>query len=123
MPRRNDIESILVIGAGPHALSLVLRLLEGDPELLSERERGRMMLSVQNQRAEREVLEHVREIRVGRADAEIDACNAARFEKQRVSAMKGGRGGSATGSERGRRRGAQRQLNVEAQVGGVADNS
>ena len=38
-----------------------------------------MMLSVQNQRAEREVLEHVREIRVGRADAEIDACNAARF--------------------------------------------
>lgn len=35
----DDIKELVVIGAGPHSLSLVLRLLEPDPDLLSEKER------------------------------------------------------------------------------------
>ena len=34
---------LLVIGAGPHALSLVCRLIDDDPDLLTERERVRIM--------------------------------------------------------------------------------
>ena len=34
---------LLVIGAGPHALSLITRLVDDDPDLMSEKQRGRIM--------------------------------------------------------------------------------
>ena len=34
---------LLIIGAGPHALSLLCRLVDDDPDLLSEKERTRIM--------------------------------------------------------------------------------
>uniref|UniRef100_A0A7S4AP57 L-ornithine N(5)-monooxygenase n=1 Tax=Pseudo-nitzschia australis TaxID=44445 RepID=A0A7S4AP57_9STRA len=35
----NEIKELLVVGAGPHSLSLLLRLLEPDPDLLSDKTR------------------------------------------------------------------------------------
>ena len=39
---KKDLD-LLVIGAGPHALSLITRLVDDDPDLMSEKQRGRIM--------------------------------------------------------------------------------
>jgi hypothetical protein len=37
----DDVKELLIIGAGPHALTLLLRLLEPEPDFLTEKERSR----------------------------------------------------------------------------------
>ena len=39
---KKDLD-LLVIGAGPHALSLITRLVDDEPDLMTERQRGRVM--------------------------------------------------------------------------------
>ena len=59
------VKEILVIGAGPHALTLLLRLLEPDPDFLSEKERHRTAESTKRMRPLTEVKRHVKDISRG----------------------------------------------------------
>ena len=59
------VKEILVIGAGPHALTLLLRLLEPDPDFLSEKVRHRTAESTKRMRPFTEVKRHVKDISRG----------------------------------------------------------
>ena len=62
----DDIQELLVIGAGPHGLSLVLRLLEPDADFLTDKDRH---LQAEHRhrmaRPDRDVARHIRKLGVG----------------------------------------------------------
>jgi hypothetical protein len=60
-----DIQELLVIGAGPHGLSLVLRLLEPDADFLTDKERHLQAEHRHRMRPDRDVSRHVRQLGIG----------------------------------------------------------
>ena len=61
----NDVQELVIIGAGPHALSLLLRLLEPEPDLLSDKERHLQADYRQRMRPLGQVRRHVRDLLKG----------------------------------------------------------
>ncbi|CAD7969392.1 unnamed protein product [Amoebophrya sp. A25] len=57
---KESILELLVIGAGPHALSLLTRLIDDDPDLLTEMERSYMMRRARRYRPRTEVRAHLK---------------------------------------------------------------
>ena len=57
-----SIQELVVIGAGPHGLSLLLRLLEPDPDFLSDKERHLRSKYPQRMRPHRDVISHVKKL-------------------------------------------------------------
>ena len=60
-----EISELIVIGSGPHALSLVLRLLEPDADFLSDKERHLQAEYRDRMRPDRDVIQHVRNLARG----------------------------------------------------------
>ena len=60
-----EIQELLVIGAGPHGLSLVLRLLEPDADFLTDKERHLQAEHRHRMRPDRDVKRHIRQLGVG----------------------------------------------------------
>lgn len=58
----DPVKELLIVGAGPHALTLLLRLLEPDPDFLSEKVRHHQAESTKQMRPLREVHRHVKDI-------------------------------------------------------------
>lgn len=58
----NDIKELIVLGAGPHALALALRLLEPDADLLSDKERHLCADYVQRMRPLSQVRKHIQDL-------------------------------------------------------------
>ena len=56
----DDPLQLLVIGAGPHALSLLTRLLDDEPDLMTELERSYVMRRATRYRPRAEVREHLK---------------------------------------------------------------
>lgn len=64
--KKNDpIKELLIIGAGPHALTLLLRLLEPDPDMLSDKMRHEKAETTKNTRPIREVYNHIKDLSRG----------------------------------------------------------
>ncbi|KAL7532505.1 hypothetical protein ACHAXR_004670 [Thalassiosira sp. AJA248-18] len=61
----NDIQELVVIGAGPHGHALMLRLLEPDADFLSDKERHIQAEYTDRQRPIKEVVKHVRTLSHG----------------------------------------------------------
>jgi hypothetical protein len=62
----NDpVKELLIIGAGPHALTLLLRLLEPDPDFLSDMERHKKADFSSKMRPARQVYKHITDISRG----------------------------------------------------------
>ena len=59
IPPDQDLD-LLVIGAGPHALSLLTRLVDPEPDLLTERQRNFTMIRAKNARSKAVVREHLK---------------------------------------------------------------
>lgn len=59
------IQELLIIGAGPHGLSLVLRLLEPDADFLTDKARHLQAEHRHRMRPDRDVKRHVRQLGVG----------------------------------------------------------
>ena len=57
-----SVKELLIVGAGPHALTLLLRLLEADPDFLSEDKRHRLAESAGQMRPIRQVKRHVKDL-------------------------------------------------------------
>eukprot|EP00400_MALV-I_sp_L67-5_P000921 gene921-1130_t len=62
--RQNPLE-LLVIGAGPHALSLLTRLIDDEPDLMTEFERGYILQKASRLRPHSEVQTHLKKNFVG----------------------------------------------------------
>jgi len=60
-----DVKELLIVGAGPHALALMLRLLEPDPDLLSDRERHHRAESTKRLRPRKDVYRHLKDLSRG----------------------------------------------------------
>jgi len=58
----SPVKELLIVGAGPHALTLLLRLLEPDPDFLSEEKRHRLAESAAQMRPIREVKRHIKDL-------------------------------------------------------------
>ena len=58
----NDVRELLIIGAGPHSLTLILRLLEPDPDFLSEKQRHRRSQNVKQLRPMHQVKRHIKHL-------------------------------------------------------------
>ncbi len=63
--KQKDIQELLIIGAGPHALTLVLRLLEQDPDFLSEKDRHKQAQFQKQMRPFNHVNNHIRKLKRG----------------------------------------------------------
>eukprot|EP00977_Amphora_coffeiformis_P001106 scaffold227_cov165-Amphora_coffeaeformis.AAC.19 len=61
----NDIKDLVVVGAGPHALALALRLLEPEADLLSDKERHLCADYVQRMRPLSRVRKHIQDLSQG----------------------------------------------------------
>lgn len=59
------VQELLVVGAGPHALTLLLRLLEPDPDLLTDKARHDRAQNTKRLRPIREVYRHIKDIAQG----------------------------------------------------------
>ena len=59
------VQELLVVGAGPHALTLLLRLLEPDPDLLTDKVRHARAINTKKMRPMREVHRHIKDIAQG----------------------------------------------------------
>ena len=64
---REPIKELIIVGAGPHALTLFLRLLEPDPDFLSEKVRHLQAESSKQMRPIREVYRHIKDMARGPA--------------------------------------------------------
>lgn len=60
-----DIKELLVIGAGPHSLTVLLRLLEPEPDFMSEKERHYKALKTKKLRPMGQVRRHVEKLSRG----------------------------------------------------------
>ena len=58
----DDVKELLIIGAGPHALTLLLRLLEPEPDFLTEKERSRRDHHTKNIRSNHDVRIHIKNL-------------------------------------------------------------
>jgi hypothetical protein len=58
----SSVKELVIIGAGPHALTLLLRLLEPDPDFLSEDKRHRLAESTTQMRPIRQVKQHIKDL-------------------------------------------------------------
>ena len=58
--RSVGILDLVVIGAGPHALSLLTRLSDDEPDLMTEAERGKIMLKAKLMRPYSAVRRHLK---------------------------------------------------------------
>lgn len=61
----SDVKELLIIGAGPHSLTLLLRLLEPDPDLLSDKERHRRAIKNSQRRNIHDLKRHVKHLSRG----------------------------------------------------------
>lgn len=64
-PPGEDVQELVVIGAGPHGHALLLRLLEPDVDLMSDNERHLKAEYAYRIRPRREVVQHVRKLSLG----------------------------------------------------------
>lgn len=62
---QSDVKELLIIGAGPHGLSLMLRLLEPDADFLSDAQRHAQAEYRGRQRPDRDVMQHLRKLHRG----------------------------------------------------------
>jgi len=62
----DDLKELVVIGAGPHAMTLILRLLEPEADLLSDKERHSNMHHAKRMKPIKDVTRHVQDISRGR---------------------------------------------------------
>ena len=65
--RNQTIKELVIVGAGPHALTLLLRLLEPDPDFLSDKVRHQQAEYLQKMRPVRDVHRHIKDISRGPA--------------------------------------------------------
>ncbi|GFH52606.1 hypothetical protein CTEN210_09082 [Chaetoceros tenuissimus] len=63
--KEEDIKELLIIGAGPHSLTLVLRLLEQDPDFMTDKERHEQAQYKTRMRPINQVNNHIRKLRRG----------------------------------------------------------
>lgn len=61
----DEIKELVVIGAGPHGHALLLRLLEPDADLLSDKERHHLAEHTDRMRPIRDVVQHIRKLQRG----------------------------------------------------------
>lgn len=60
-----DIKELLLIGAGPHGHAIMLRLLEPDPDFLSDKERHQRAEHTNHMRPVHDVIKHVKNLSRG----------------------------------------------------------
>jgi hypothetical protein len=71
----DDVKELLIIGADPHALTLLLRLLEPEPDFLTEKERSRRDHHTKNIRSIHDVRRHIKKlIRCGNNNNNNKSC-------------------------------------------------
>ncbi len=63
--KEEEIKELLVIGAGPHSLTLMLRLLEPDPDLITDSDRHSKAEFKQRMRSMHDVFRHVKNLSRG----------------------------------------------------------
>ena len=61
----SSVKELVIVGAGPHALTLLLRLLEPDPDFLTDKVRHLQAESPKLQRPFRDVYRHIKDIARG----------------------------------------------------------
>ena len=61
----DDVKEILIIGAGPHSLTLILRLLEPDPDFLTEKERHKRAINNNQRRPIHDLKRHIKNLNRG----------------------------------------------------------
>lgn len=62
---KEPVQELLIVGAGPHALTLLLRLLEPDPDFLTEKKRHLTAEYSKKSRPIREIHRHIKDIDQG----------------------------------------------------------